>query len=343
MCFDRHVQYWDVRRPIKSIHDLKNYDRVMIGMRSPHGIIPLERVTHDPSMEIPFREAEYLVAGHQLSVGSLSALHHLVELRVDDKQHILPTPLFHNWSLFHTLKVLEAKRINPSFLAGQTFHKLEKCRLSFHGGGRKLRRAQVTHMPVCTTLDVDNLTLLATLKLPQIRKLGASFDHPEFSTIWGTHIAANANLSGLELLHVHGWYQQADLIQVLRCLRVLKSLILANGSDLDAAFFGEFILMHSNETAVLMHSYDERQISPVVCPMLRSLLIEGCSSPDSVKLIPVLKQVVTFRAVCGSPLKRFTLSSIELGTKLELIGSQGGFVAEIGPMDEDAKPFGLDI
>ena len=343
LCFDRPLQYWDVRRPIKGIHDLKDYDRVMIGMPSPHGIIPLERVTHDPLMEIPFREAEYLVAGHQLSVGSLTTLHHLVELRVGDKRDILPTPPFDNLSLFHTLKVLEAKWIHPSFLAGQTFHKLEKCRMSFHGGGRKLRKAQVTEMPMCTKMDIDDLALLATFKLPQISELGVPFDHPGFNILWGMHVAVNVNLSGLELLHVHRWYQQADLIQALRCLPVLKSLILANGSDLDAAFFGEFVPMHPKETTGLMQPHDECQISPILCPMLRSLLIERCGPPKPVELIPVLKQVVTLRAVCGSPLKRFTFSSIELGTKFELIGSQGCFVAEIGSMDEDAKPFRIDI
>ena len=71
--------------------------------------------------------------------------------------------------------------------------------------------------------------------------------------------------------------------------------------------------------------------------MLRSLLIEH------VELLPVLKQLVTLRALCGFPLERFTLSSIEFGRKFELIGSQGGFVLEMDSLDEDAKPFRLDI
>jgi hypothetical protein len=136
-------------------------------------------------------------------------------------------------------------------------------------GRSKLSQGQVTQMPVCTRLDVDDLTLLATFKLPQICELGVSFDHPEFNMIWEKHIAVNANLSGLELLHVYGWYQQADLIQALRCLPVLKSLILGNGSDLDADFFGEFVPMHPNVTAVWMQSHDEGQMSAILCPMLR--------------------------------------------------------------------------
>ena len=79
------------------------------------------------------------------------------------------------------------------------------------------------------------------MKLPQIGELSVSFDHPEFNMIWEKHIAVNANLSGLELLHVYAWYHHADLIQALHCLPVLNTLVLANGSDLDVAFFGEFV------------------------------------------------------------------------------------------------------
>ena len=154
----------------------------------------------------------------------------------------------------------------------------------------------------------------------------------------------NANLVGLELLHVYGWYQQVDLIQALRCLPVLKSLILAYDSDLDAAFFGEFVPMHPNGTAGLTQSHNENRISPILCPMLRSLLIEECGATERVEeLIPVLKQAVALRAVCGSPLEMLTLTSIEFGKQFELIGSQGDFVAEMESLDEDAEPFRLDI
>ena len=84
--------------------------------------------------------------------------------------------------------------------------------MSLYGEGPNLDEDQVTQMPVCTRLYVDDLTLLATLKLPQVCELSASFYHPEFNMIWETHIAVNANLSGLELLHVYGWHQQVDLI-----------------------------------------------------------------------------------------------------------------------------------
>ena len=101
--------------------------------------------------------------------------------------------------------------------------------------------------------------------------------------------------------------------------------------------------MYSNETAGLMQSHEEGRVSPVLCPMLRSLLIEGCDPTERVELIPVLKQVVTLRAMCSSPLKRFTLTAIEFGKKFELIGSQGGMVTEMDFLDGDFEPFRLVI
>ena len=55
-------------------------------------------------------------------------------------------------------------------------------------------------MPVCTRLVVP-VFRLATLKLPQIRQLGVRIDR-EYDHIWEKHIAVDANLSGLKLLHL---------------------------------------------------------------------------------------------------------------------------------------------
>ena len=92
-----------------------------------------------------------------------------------------------------------------------------------------------------------------------------------------------------------------------------------------------------------MRSNDEGQISTILCPTLRSILIEGYGPTEPVELIPILKQVATLRALCGSPLERFTLSAIEFGKKFELIRRQGGFVVEMDSLDENAKPFRLHI
>ena len=337
-------QEWYVQRHVESIHEFADGSPFVAGISSPRGIIPLILHAHSLLlMEVPFREAEYLVARHELSIECLLTLCHLVELRVGGEGDILPSEPPPNLPLFHTLRVLEAANIHYSFLAGQTFHKLERCRMTSYGEGPNLSKDWVTQMPVCTRLDVADLALLATLKLPQISELGVSFDHPEFDMIWEKHIAVNANLSGLELLHVYAWYHHADLIQALRCLPVLKTLILADGSDLDVIFFGEFVQMYPSETTILMQSYDEGRILPILCPMLRNLLIEDYDPTEPVELIPVLKQVVTLRAMCSSPLKQFTLTAIKFGRKFELIGSQGGLVTEMDSLDEPFKPFRLDI
>jgi len=339
-------QEWEVKGPVESTRDFDNDGNVsVIGIQSPYGIIPLEWADSSSPLltEVPFKEAEYLVARHRLSIGCLSTLHNLVELRVGDKQDIFSTAPPPNLPLFRTLRVFTAENIHPSFLAGQTFHKIERGKLSLRREGPNLSQGGVTHMPICTKLDVDDLTLLATFKLPQIRELGASFDHPEFKMIWETCIAVNVNLSGLELLHVHGSYQQADLIQVLRCLPVLKSLIIGNGSDLGADFFWEFVRTPPEETAAMMRSHNEGHVSGVFCPMLRSLLIEECDLTQRPELMPVFREVVTVRAWCGFPLKRFTFFDCEHERETRLIGRQGKFVVETIVLGWDVEPFRLDI
>ena len=343
--FEGLAQNWVVLTHIESIRDVELVgSQSVIGVSSPLGIIPLVNLADEgePLAEVPFKEAEYLVPADQLSIDCLLSLHNLMEIRLEGGQILASEPPS-NLPLFHTLRVLEARGFDPSFLAGQTFYKLERCRMFLFEEDPPLSEDEVTQMPICTRLDVNDLTLLATLKLPRICELGVPLDHPEFNMIWENHIRLNTNLSGLELLHVHNWCQQADLIQALQCLPVLKSLILSEGPDLDAAFFGEFLPMHLDENAVLMQSYDEVHISTILCPMLSSLLIEEWDPTEHAELIPVLKQVVTLRVMCCSPLTRFTLSAIKFPRKFELIGSQGGLVTEMGSMDEDSGPLSLDI
>src|SRR5258706_5634275 len=123
---------------------------------------------------------------------------------------------------------------------------------------------------------------------------------------------------------------------------MLKSLILENRSDSDAGLFQEFLLMHPNWVSELFQSHNESQIS-VLCPMLRTLLIQGFDLTQKRELIPGFKKVVILRAACGSPLKMFTLFDFALGSKIELIGSHGSFVMKNVALGRDAKPFRLDI
>ena len=336
--FNGAEDFWTVGRPIERMLQGAPYSgEFILGISSPRGIIPLDMIDVFPS--VPFKEAEYLVAGHQLSIDHLLTLHHLVELRIKADQDALPTVPPPKLPLFDSLKVLEANNLHPWFLAGQTFHRLEKCRISLCGERHGLGEGQVIRMPVCERVDVDDLNLLAILKLPRIRELRASFHHPEFDMIWEKHIAVNANLSGLELLHVDGWNQQAELIEALGFLPVLKSLILENRSDLDAGFFQEFVPKH-----LLMQPHNEHQIS-ILCPTLRTLLIQGFDLTKKRELVPVFKEVVILRAVCGSPLTTFTLLNFSFapGSKIELIGGHGGFVVEKVVLGENDKPFRLEI
>ena len=162
-------QIWYISRHVGSIREVANDVSFMVGISSPHGIITLCPEMGNPVvMEVPFKEAEYLVARHRISIEYLLALHHLVELRVGGEPDILPSEPPPNLPLFHTLRVLEAENIHHSSLAGQTFHKLERCRMSLYWEDSDLNMDRVAQMPVCTRLDVTDLDLLATLKLPKI-------------------------------------------------------------------------------------------------------------------------------------------------------------------------------
>jgi len=340
LSFDGLAELWDVEPLVGRLHGGSDYEDFIIGISSRHGIIPLQSDRDGPLIEVPFKEAEYLVAHAQISIGCLSTLHHLVELRILHHQDVQTTVLPPNLPLFHTIRVLEAENIHPLFSSGQTFHKLERCRVSLGIKEPKLNQGYPTQMPVCTRLDVADLDLLATFKLPTISELSVPLYHPEFNMIWGKHIAVNADLSGLKLLHVYSWRQSADLIQALRCLPVLKILILGKGPGLDENFFGEFV---PNGTSGSKQSSGSGQISEILCPMLKSILIEEFAPSKQLEPTPVLKKVVNLRAMAGYPLERFTLSNIAFGRRVELTGSHGSFVVTMIVLREGAKPFRLEI
>ena len=343
---DGHGAYWRVEEPMESMYELLTDINVsIVGILAPHGIVQLEVEELYSFLDIPFKEAEYLVAWDPLSIDCLSSLHCLVELRVGDEQNILPTAPPHNLPLFHTLRVLEAYNIHQSFFTGQTFHMLERCKILSSQEGHSLIFGLPTKMPVCTRLDAEDLTLVATLKLPEICELGVPFDHPESNVIWGQHIAVNANLSGLKLLHVHHWGVSTDLVQIMGFLPVLQKLIIGNGKDLDVNFFRAFIPVGENSVSGLKQgSCREGHIPPMLCPMLKGLFIEGFDPMAQPGLL-VLKEVVTLRAVGGSPLQAFTFSQFQSnrGTEFKLIRKDGSFGMEIVPLPVDARPFELLI
>ena len=102
-------------------------------------------------------------------------------------------------------------------------------------------------------------------------------------------------------------------------------------------FFEAFIPMNAQGTSEPIW---EGQIPEVLCPRLESLQIEGINLTGEPELMPVLKNIVTLRAIIGSPLKSFTFYDDYPDKKWELIGRDGSFIMEeVDP----ARSFELDI
>jgi hypothetical protein len=80
-----------------------------------------------------------------------------------------------------------------------------------------------------------------------------------------------------------------------------------------------------------------------LCPRLQSLQIEGQDPSVEPELIPILKDIVTLRVACGSPLEDFTFFNFqpEPGSKIELIGRDKSFKMEVCVLD--LEEFELDI
>ena len=197
-------------------------------------------------------------------------------------------------------------------------------------------------MPVCTTLVVP-LSTLGILKRPQIRELCVDNTN-KGGHIWDKHIAVNANLSGLKLLHVLDLRGMPSVafIEILGSLPALESLIIGTryyrSSFVDC--LEAFVPM---DVPGLHQSSWEGQISGVLCPRLQTLQIEDINLTEQAEMMPVLKDVVTLRAAIGFPLKSFTFyfhNFLKGGQKWELIGRDKNFMMEEAV---PAKRFSLDI
>ena len=331
--------------------------KLVLGISTPHGIIPIsgDFLPRGRFVPLPFKEAEYLgFSDLRLSrFAEFQFTHGHMELMVYEYvRPPLPPSLPCTLPLFSALRVLVVEMANPSFLAGHTFHKLERCRVvKFRGSFLPSPGLFTdTEMPVCTSVDIEDPYLLATFKLPQIHELALDFSHPECSTIWEKHIAVNANLSGLNLLHMKKWPTNGDLIPILRALPLLETLIIS--SQLSVVSFRAFLPIDANGTSGLKPTSGEGQRLDLLCPRLHSLQIEGQDPSAEPELIPILKDIVTLRAECGSPLKEFAFSEfrrdksglmLEPGTQFKLIGRNGSFVMEKIVLPKGAEEFNLDM
>jgi hypothetical protein len=159
-----------------------------------------------------------------------------------------------NAPLFHTLKVLTVGCAPLSFYACQTFHNLERYQ-TFGQWEDNPGQGQLTEMPRCTRL-ATSLSILPTLKLPQICELVVFMDHKEPDRLWVMHVTVNANLSGLKLLSFsdcgYGLVSPfTDITKILGSLPSLETLVRECESVVGSyvTFFEALISMNVQETS----------------------------------------------------------------------------------------------
>jgi len=329
-------QIWKVHEPVARPKQKRNH--ICIGFSNLHGIVPLSAALDQNEFASPLvKESEYLqVSKHpsvEVPVDFLFPFHNLRELRIHPLSLTMQsgTQPPSNLPLFRTLKVLSAAAIQPSILAGQTSHSLERYWENGVYDSHTLLQRPLTEMPVCTRLVVA-LCSLATFKVPQICELCIWFDHPEPNMIWERHVAVNANLSGLRLLHLWTWAPSPniDMSKILRSLPALETLIIVWDplAPPSVDFFRAFVPVGTQETSGLNKKRGEGHVPAVLCPKLESLQIEDIdlTKHEGLGLIDVLREIATILAVAGAPLRSFTF--LCSGRKWELIGPDGGFTVE---------------
>ena len=232
LSFDEALEqsHWTIGKPVRKIHDLEGVDFIL-GIPTSHATIPMSTLLPERGLvSLPFKKAGslHLLARDSTSL-EFSFIRDHIELMVHDyDQTPPPSSLLCALPLFDTLRLLDMTCNNPSFLAGHTFHKLERCRLlkdprQEHSPSECVLTE--TEMPVCTRVDIDDPWVLAAFKLPQIHEVAIDFSYQNCSEIWKKHIAVNANLSGLNLLHLKRWQHYGDLITILRSVPLLETLI----------------------------------------------------------------------------------------------------------------------
>jgi len=339
-------QVWKVHEPAKR---RDSWYRICVGYPSPQGVIVLSAAPSGGDLIPPlFKESTNLEIVYGLSdkvpIDFFLSFHNLVELRIHPIFGFKPkAQLQLNILLFHTLKVLDVEDFRSWLMPGHTFHKLERYREFGSPAGPNLSQTLFTEMPICTGLDLP-LSSLATLKLPRVCELSVAIDFPNAIKVWEKRIAVNSNLSGLKCFSIYlGLSSRVDLILILESLQALETLVIKfeDLPTLDADFFRSFVPMGAQEASGLDQASRKDQRSVVLCPRLESLQISEFHPFKLPELIPVLRDIVTLRAVVESSLKSFTLYTKP--KMLELIGRDGSFaMEEIDPDQRFTFDAGLD-
>ena len=341
--------HWTIGKPVRKIHTFGGRD-LILGISTPYSITPISTsLPKSGLVSLPVKNPDSLHLFADLFTSyELLLTRDNVDLMVyESTRPKLPSSLPGALPLFYALRVLVMKCDNPLILAGHTLHKLERCRLlkeSWPAHRPSERMLTETGMPVCTRVDIDDPLVLAAFQLPQIHELALDFSYRNCSVLWEKHIAVNANLSGLNLLHMKNLPSDGDLIPILRSLPSLETLIINAAVDVDS--LTAFLPMDVNGTPGLKQTSSDRKIRAVLCPRLRCLKIETrglVSINEKSDLVAFAKDIITLRAKYGSPLKDFTIYNYWSTRQLELIGRDGGFAMEDSVLAGMVAYFKLDI
>jgi len=340
-------QVWKVHEPAER-HNPRH--GLCVGFPSPQGVIILSAAPSDSDFISPlFRESTYFEIHYDHSdkfpINFFSSFHNLVELRIHRFLSFKPeAQLQFTIPLFHTLKALHVDGIQAWLMPGHTFHKLERYSEFRSFAEPNPGQSLFTDMPICTSLDL-RLSSLATFKLLRVCELQVYIDCTNAINVWKTQVAVNANLSGLKHLSIRHSDSLAEvhLIQIVKSLQGLETLVigLQFGGTLSEDFFRSFVPVGAQEISGLDQASRKDQRSVVLCPRLESLQISQRPPFKLPELIPVLKDIVTLRAVVGSSLKSFTLYT--RSKMLELIGRDGSFaIGELHPAEKFTFDAGFD-
>ncbi len=338
--------HWTIGKPVRKIRYTEG-PMLVLGISTRHSIIPMSTLLPKRGLvSLPFRRTEslHLFAGRTTSLECLRTSDPMKLMVYKYDRPWLPSSLPCAFPLFYALWELVMKCDNPPFLAGHTFQQLEGGSLTKVGRLKHSptqRMLTETGVPVCTRVDIDP-RVFASFKLPQIHELALDFSGPNCSVIWENHIAVNANLSGLNLLHLKNWPYDGDLTAILKSVPLLETLVISSLKGVVS--FRAFLPMDTNAASGLKRTSGEGRTLALFCPKLQNLDIEVRAFSMRPKM-QILSDIVTLRAKCGSPLKVFTFYEFwrRPESKVELIDRDGSFAVETIVLPKNTRRFVLDI